>query len=100
MISKDSYRLSVFRSNRYLFAQLISGASGKTVLGLSDKKLLTAAETKGKTKTARAEVFGTKFGAEALKRKIKKVVFDRGCYRYHGRIKAFADGARKAGLEF
>lgn len=98
-IPKEGYRLSVFRSNRYLFAQLIDQKSGQTILGFSDKKLLAPA-LKEKTKSEKAREFGEKFAQEVLKRKMKEIVFDRGPYRYHGRVRAFAEGLRKGGLVF
>lgn len=99
-MTKREYRLSVHRSNRCLFAQIIEIKSGKTVLGLSERKLLGREEAEGKAKSERAKIFGEKFGKEALAKKIKKVVFDREGYKYHGRVQAFAEGARKGGLEF
>ena len=97
-IPKEGFRLSIDRSNRYLFAQIIDQKSGKTVLGLSDKKLLE--KTSAKTKTERAREFGKKFALEIGKLKIKRIYFDRGPFRYHGRIKAFAEGVRQGGVEF
>lgn len=95
---KESYRLSVSRSNRYLFAQLIEPKSGKTIFGLNDKAALEA--EKKVTKSQRARKFGVKVAQEVLKRKKKEIVFDRGSYRYHGRVKAFAEGLREGGLVF
>jgi large subunit ribosomal protein L18 len=95
-LAKEGFRLSVSRSNRYLFAQLIDQKTGKTLLGLSNRK--SALESKGKTKSARAQEFGEEFAKEVLKKKVKEIVFDRGAYQYHGRIKAFAEGLRKGGL--
>ena len=97
-MSKEGFRLSVSRSNRYLFAQLIDQKTGQTLLGLSDRQL--ALKGKAKTKSTRAQEFGEEFAKEALKKKAKKIVFDRGAYQYHGRIKAFAEGLRKGGLVF
>lgn len=97
---KEGYRLVVFRSNRYLFAQIIDSKSGKTLIGLAEKKALTEKEGESKTKTEKAKLFGLKFAKEALSKKAKIVVFDRGPYRYHGRIEAFAEGAREGGLQF
>ncbi|HUW24441.1 MAG TPA: 50S ribosomal protein L18 [Patescibacteria group bacterium] len=97
-IGGKAYRLSVSRSNRYLFAQIIDLKSGQTVLGLSDKKLMMKAESRAKTDRARE--FGEQFAQEALKRKVKEIVFDRRAYRYHGRIKSFAEGLRQGGLIF
>jgi len=106
--TKEGYRLSLYRSNRYLFAQIIDSKSGKTILGLAEKKTLAEKEIGSKTKTEKAKLFGVKFAKEAVSKKInkfdsgeiRKIVFDRGLYRYHGRVKAFAEGARKGGLEF
>jgi large subunit ribosomal protein L18 len=78
-------RLSVFRSNRYLYAQIID-----------DTKAVTLAAAKG---TKAGEV-GAEIAKKALAKKIKEVVFDRGGYKYHGRIKALADAARAGGLDF
>lgn len=94
---ESDFRLSVFRSHRHLFAQIIEPKKGKTIFGLSDKSLT---QTEGKTKSEKAKIFGLKFGKLALKLKIKKIVFDRGAYRYHGRVRAFAEGAREGGLKF
>ncbi len=97
---QEGYRLAVSRSNRYLFAQVIDQKTGKTVLGLADRKLLSLKEMEGKTKSERAKLFGEKLSQEVLKKKIDKVVFDRGACRYHGRIKALAEGLREGGLKF
>lgn len=95
---KDAvYRLSVHRSNKYLFVQIIEVKTGKTILGLSDKVLLK--DEKG-TKSDKARVLGQKFAEQAKKNNIEKVVFDRGSFNYHGRVKAFAEGAREKGLLF
>lgn len=96
-IPKEGYRLSIDRSNRYLFAQIIDQKTGKTVLGLTDKVLKKA---DGKTKVEKAKEFGEKFAQETAKLKIKRVYFDRGPFRFHGRVKAFAEGVRQGGVEF
>lgn len=96
----EGYRLSLYRSSRHLFAQIVDLKSGKTIVGLSEKKTLAEKEMEAKTKTEKARLFGVKFAQEVTSKKIKKIVFDRGAYRYHGRVKAFAEGARKGGLEF
>lgn len=98
--AKEGYRLTLYRSSRYLFAQIVDLKSGKTIMGLSEKKTLVEKEMEAKTKTEKAKLFGTKFAKEATSREIQKIVFDRGAYRYHGRVKAFAEGAREGGLEF
>lgn len=87
-------RLSVFRSNKFIYAQIIDDAKGKTLLSASD--LLGG---KG-TKTERAKGVGKMIAEAALKAKIEKVVFDRNGFKYTGRIKLVADSAREAGLKF
>jgi len=95
--NKEDIRLSIFRSNKYLSAQILNG--DKTVFGAVENKVIPEIDRK-KTKTERAKIFGIEFAKEALKRKISKVIFDRGPYLFHGRVKAFADGAREGGLVF
>jgi large subunit ribosomal protein L18 len=90
-------RLSVFRSNQHIYVQLIDDSKGKTLVSFSDLKLETE---KGLTKTQIAKEVGKLVAKKALAQKIKKVVFDRGGYKYHGRVKAVAEGAREGGLEF
>ena len=94
-------RLSVFRSLKHVYAQLIDDVSGKTVVGLISKKIdikEVPDEFKGKTQAAFATGYALAMAAKKLA--ITKVVFDRGGYKYHGRVKAVAEGARKGGLEF
>ena len=86
-------RLSVHRSLRHISAQVIDDLSGTTLAAFTDT------EAKG-DKTERAEAVGTKIAELALDKKITAVRFDRGAYRYHGRVAALADAARKAGLTF
>ena len=90
-------RLSVFRSNRGVFAQLIDDDSGRTLTGASWLGLKKS--FKG-NKTEQAEAVGKAVAAAARKAGIEAVVFDRGGYLYHGRVKALADGAREGGLKF
>lgn len=93
-------RLSVFRSSKHIYAQVIDDVEGRTVAMASslDKDL------QGKLKTGAdvdaAAAVGKLVAARALKQDIKQVVFDRGAYIYHGRVKALADAAREAGLDF
>ena len=87
-------RLTVFRSNKFIYAQVINDASGKTLAQASDVKT-----TKG-TKTERAKEVGKTIAVNAILKKIKKVVFDRNGFKYTGRIKLVADEARVGGLEF
>jgi large subunit ribosomal protein L18 len=87
-------RLTVFRSNKFIYAQVINDTLGKTLAEASDVKT-----TKG-TKTERAKEVGRAIAANAIKAKIKKVVFDRNGFKYTGRVKLVADEARTGGLEF
>jgi len=91
-------RLVVFRSSKHIYAQLIDDQRGVTLLGASD--LSEGVQVDGKGKTGRSFAVGQLVAAKAKERGIAKVVFDRGGYRYHGRVKAVAEGARKGGLEF
>ncbi len=91
-------RLCVFRSNKHIYCQLIDDEKGKTIFGSSDievKRKKTSV-----SKTALAYEVGKLAAKKALNKKIKKVVFDRGGYKYHGRVKAVAEGAREGGLKF
>jgi len=87
-------RLSVFKSNAYMFAQIIDDNEGKTLVSLHSKNI------KGDNKTAISFELGKALATKAKDKGIKAVVFDRGGNLYHGRIKAIADGAREGGLEF
>ncbi len=93
-------RLSVFRSSRNIHVQLIDDARGETIAAASslDKALRETLRT-GADKDAAAAV-GRLVGARAVEKGVTEAVFDRGGYRYHGRVKALADGAREAGLKF
>lgn len=88
-------RLSVFRSNRHTWVQIIDDKHGKTLVATSSKVL----KTKG-TKSEIAGKVGEEIAALAVKKNIIHVRFDRGLYKYHGRVKAVADSARKGGLKF
>jgi len=93
-------RLSVFRSSQHIYAQVIDDAQGVTLVAASsiDKGLKTGLKT-GADKAA-AEAVGKLLAERAVEKGIKDVVFDRGGYLYHGRVKALADAARAAGLNF
>lgn len=95
--TKDMPRLSVFRSNKFIYAQLIDDKNSKTIMAISEKHL---DKTTGLTKTERAKALGFLLAKKALDKKIKKVVFDRGSYAYHGRVSNVADAAREGGLKF
>ncbi|MBI4129938.1 50S ribosomal protein L18 [Candidatus Roizmanbacteria bacterium] len=92
--SAKRVRIAIFRSNRYIYGQIINDSDRRTLIAASDIK-----QKKG-NRIERAFAAGEKLGEAARAKGITKVWFDRGSYRYHGRIKAFAEGARKAGLEF
>ena len=87
-------RLTVFRSNKYIYAQVIDDSRGKTLVSASEKEL---SETK-MSKAQKALEVGKILAKKAVTKKIKSVVFDKGSYRYHGRVKALATGAREGGL--
>lgn len=89
-------RLAVRRSNRYFYAQLIDDVKGHTLLSASSA-VLTKAGSKT-TKVATAFSVGEELGKKAAEKGIKKVIFDRGSYKFHGRVKSFADGIKKGGL--
>ncbi len=97
---KNLLRLSVFRSNKYIYTQVIDDSKGATLVSFSDAKLGLEKRKEFKTRTDIAAFVGEEIAKKALKKKISKVVFDRGGYRYHGIVKAVAEGARKGGLEF
>lgn len=95
--NRDRYRLYVFRSNKYIYAQIVDN-EGNTVLGVSSKSIPKGKDEKGKIDDSfRA---GQTLAEKAKSIKIRKVVFNRGSYQYHGRVEALAKGARKGGLEF
>jgi large subunit ribosomal protein L18 len=96
----DRLRLSVYRSNMHIYAQLVDDENRATRVSASslEKELRTALKSGG-NKDAAAKV-GALIAQRAVKAGIKKVVFDRGAYLYHGRIKALAEAARENGLEF
>ena len=98
--TRDCPRLSVFRSNRHIFAQIVNDDEGVTLVASSS----FSKELKGQTieggKTAMAKEVGKLIAQKAKAKGIEKVVFDRGGYLYHGRVKALAEGAREGGLKF
>jgi len=89
-------RLTVFRSNKHIYAQVVDDATASALAAASDLKV----ETADMDKTARAKAVGAAIASACLDKGIKKVVFDRNGYAYHGRINALAAAAREAGLEF
>ncbi|MHC8509407.1 MAG: 50S ribosomal protein L18 [Rhodospirillales bacterium] len=99
--AKGAPRLSVFRSGRHMYAQVIDDTKGATVASAStlEKDLRGADGSTGATVAAAAEI-GKRIAERAKAKGIEKVVFDRGGYRYHGRIRAVAEAAREGGLNF
>ncbi len=93
-------RLNVYRSLSNIFAQVIDDASGRTLAQASTIDAELKAKLEGKRKLEQAQVVGAAVAERALAKGLKAVVFDRAGYRYHGRVKALADAARGAGLDF
>ena len=93
-------RLAVFRSNSHVYAQVIDDVAGKTIVSASTLEKDIKAELKNTDDIEAATKVGDVVAKRALEKGIKAVVFDRGGYIYHGKVKALADAAREAGLEF
>jgi large subunit ribosomal protein L18 len=93
-------RLCVFRSLKHISAQVIDDGAGHTLVSASSLDPEIIESLKDKKKTEKADAIGSTVAKRALEKGIKKVIFDRGGYKYHGRVKALADSARKSGLEF
>jgi large subunit ribosomal protein L18 len=108
-------RLCVFRSGKHIYAQLINDEKGQTLVAASDleikgksqkakakitRRKIKTEEEKKRAKVATAYEVGKLIAEKASKKKIEKIVFDRGGYAYHGRVKALAEGAREGGLKF
>jgi len=96
----DQPRLCVHRSLTNFYAQVVDDSTGKVLFGISTRGKGMSKKIKNGGNVDAASVLGEAFAVEAQKKGIKKVCFDRGGYLYHGRVKAFADGARKGGMEF
>ena len=93
-------RLNVFRSHKHIYAQIIDDTIGHTLVAASDLDEEVASAANGQPKKERARLVGKLVAERALARGIEKVVFDRGGYKYHGRVKALAEAAREGGLKF
>jgi large subunit ribosomal protein L18 len=93
-------RLSVFRSLNHIYAQVIDDSTGTTLAASSTVVADIKTKVNGKNKTEQATLVGSLIAKEAKDKGITQVVFDRGGYLYHGRVKALAEAARKAGLQF
>ena len=98
--SSGKPRLSVFRSSKHIYAQIIDDAQGRTLATASTVEKDMRGKLKTGADTAAATAVGQSIAERAGKAGIESVVFDRGGYNYHGRIKALADAAREAGLKF
>jgi large subunit ribosomal protein L18 len=98
--STERPRLSVFRSARHVYAQVIDDAAGKTLVSASSVEMELKEKPKFENKIAMATFVGKLVAQRALDKGIKQVVFDRNGFLYHGRVKALSDGAREAGLDF
>lgn len=100
----DRARLSVYRSNKYMYAQIFD-VKGDALLGMSERELVKAVSKEAKGKEAprpieRAKALGNAIAKKAISKKITEVVFDKGRFSYHGRVAAVAEGAREGGLKF
>jgi large subunit ribosomal protein L18 len=94
-------RLSVYRSLNNVYGQIIDDSNGKTLASASSLSKEIADDLKSaKSKTAKSKLVGILVGKKAIEQNISVVVFDRNGYRYHGRVQAFAEGAREGGLKF
>ena len=102
--TKSRPRISVYRSLKHIYAQLIDDEKSSTLVSASDLELVEKKarpkKEKGKSKTSVSFEVGKLLAEKAKKKNIKRVIFDRGGFKYHGRIKSLADGAREGGLEF
>ncbi|MEX0786256.1 MAG: 50S ribosomal protein L18 [Dehalococcoidia bacterium] len=93
-------RLSVYRSLTHIYAQLVDDDEGKTIAAASDVEPEARKQVNGKPKTEVAKLIGETLAKRAKEQGVSEVVFDRGGYQFHGRVKALAAGAREAGLKF
>ena len=98
--TEDRPRLSVYRSNENIYAQIIDDTTSQTLVSCSTLDRGVLLETKNGRTCDASRIMGEKLAELSLKKNITKIVFDRGPYLYHGRIKALADGARAGGLQF
>jgi large subunit ribosomal protein L18 len=99
--SMERPRLVVYRSLKYIYGQIVDDSKERTILTVSNlSKDIKNDVSKAKSKIESSKMVGEYIAKKALEKKIKKVVFDRNGYKYHGRVKAFAEGARQGGLEF
>ena len=99
-VAGDRPRLSVFRSSQHIYAQLIDDHAGRTIVAASSVDKALKGTIEGGADKAAAQAVGKLLAERAVEKGIKDVVFDRGGYLFHGRVKALADAAREAGLNF
>ena len=93
-------RLNVFRSSKHIYAQVIDDEHGHTLVAASSLEKIVKEQPKFENKIAVADFVGKLIGERAINKGLKKVVFDRGGFLFHGRVKAVSNGAREAGLDF
>jgi len=98
--SKERLRLSVFRSSKHIYAQIVDDTCGDTIAAASSLEKAVKEQPKFDNKVAVANYVGKLLGKRAVEKGLKKVVFDRNGFLYHGRVKAVSAGAREAGLDF
>jgi large subunit ribosomal protein L18 len=96
----ERLRLNVFRSSAHIYAQIIDDTKGHTLVAASSIDTAVRSDLDGQVKMAKSQAVGKLIAERAREKGITKVAFDRGGYRYHGRIKAVAEAAREGGLEF
>ena len=93
-------RLTVFRSSKHIYGQIVDDTTGTTIVSACSNEKTVKEQPKFDSKVAKAVFTGKLLAQRAMEKGVKKVVFDRNGFLYHGRIKAFSDGAREAGLDF
>ena len=93
-------RLNIFRSSMNIYAQVIDDTQGFTIASASSKDKEIAEKVNGLNKTEAAKIVGQEVAKKAMEKGVETVIFDRGGYLYHGRVKSLADGARESGLKF
>jgi large subunit ribosomal protein L18 len=98
--TQERPRLSVFRSSKHIYAQVVDDTHGHTLVAASSMEKIVKEQPKFENKIAVASFVGKLLGERAIKKGISKVVFDRNGFLYHGRVKAVSDGARETGLDF
>jgi large subunit ribosomal protein L18 len=98
--TQERPRLNVFRSSKHIYAQVIDDEQGHTLVAASSVEKIVKEQPNFESKIAAADFVGRLIGERAIKKGLKKVVFDRGGFLFHGRVKAVSNGAREAGLDF